>query len=78
MSTKIEQHKKWMQRDRNADTARNDTACPCENCGCIGNNTCGHECLDNDCALDEMMVCPCCNAVFDKTRKLVKAGKGEG
>jgi hypothetical protein len=61
--TLVEQHKIWMRREREL-TGRVDDICPCESCGCIGNNDCGHECLDRDCALDEEMICPCCNVVF--------------
>jgi hypothetical protein len=38
---------------------------PCDECGCLGNhkdkdgNPCGYD-ADN-CALDECLVCPCCN-----------------
>ena len=33
----------------------------CESCGCGGNNDCDHECLGDDCTLDEpFMICPCC------------------
>ena len=35
----------------------------CVKCGCLGSNTCGHECRDKEkfCALDSRYVCPCCN-----------------
>lgn len=34
---------------------------PCSLCGCIGNESCGHEPLGNDCTLEEPeLVCPCC------------------
>ena len=34
----------------------------CELCGCIGNESCGHEPLDKErlCALDALLICPCC------------------
>ena len=67
--TLFEQHKKWMERDRKADAVSPIVECPCESCGCIGNNACGHECLDQDCALNDMMVCPCCNIVFSQAAK---------
>ena len=66
--TLLEQHKKWMERDRKADAVSKFQECPCEECGCIGNNRCGHECLGQDCALDDMMMCPCCNIFFADTK----------
>jgi hypothetical protein len=37
----------------------------CELCGCVGNETCGHEMLDEErmctlCSVNGQMVCPCC------------------
>ncbi len=41
----------------------------CERCGCKGNCECGHESLDekNGCTLDAVMVCPCCNVIYNCT-----------
>jgi len=35
---------------------------PCQECFCLGNNECGHECLNKEqlCTLDDTLVCPCC------------------
>jgi hypothetical protein len=40
----------------------NDNVVPCESCGCLGNQSCGHEIMDKDkcCALDHLLICPCC------------------
>ena len=37
--------------------------CPCQECGCIGNGSCGADCVDDEqaCTLDSCCVCPCCN-----------------
>ena len=35
---------------------------PCERCGCLGNCGCGHESPINNCALNELLLCPCCMA----------------
>ena len=37
---------------------------PCEECGCFGNASCGHEPVDKEmcCTLDSHMVCACCNS----------------
>ena len=42
---------------------KRNTSMECEQCGCIGNMSCGHEWLDkkNWCTLDSLGVCPCCN-----------------
>lgn len=34
----------------------------CKICGCIGNNSCGHDCWDtkNNCGLNGLSICPCC------------------
>lgn len=44
---------------------------PCVECGCIGNNECGCECVDeeNQCTLDESLVCPCCNKLGAQKNK---------
>ena len=38
---------------------------PCAVCGCLGNNSCGHDCLDLDkgCTLDRGEICPCCRSL---------------
>ena len=48
----------------------NDDACPCAECGCLGNESCGHKPVDMDqcCTLDDVMVCPCCNSKFKASR----------
>ena len=42
----------------------------CEKCGCIGNNSCGHKCLDvgNLCTLSELIICPCCVGDYSHDR----------
>jgi hypothetical protein len=34
----------------------------CQSCGCTGNTECGHDCIGDDCALDDWLVCKCCGA----------------
>jgi hypothetical protein len=34
----------------------------CDVCGCAGNESCGHEPIKGDCALDAAGVCGCCRA----------------
>lgn len=69
----LDAHRAYMRRDRKADKPDdNDEFFACEECGCPGNNKCGHECLDTGnmfCALDDDMVCPCCKAVWEDERK---------
>ena len=40
----------------------------CEECGCTGNTSCGHEPISTDvgCTLNDQMVCPCCQGAPDK------------
>lgn len=42
---------------------------PCQTCGCLGNESCGHEPLDpaKYCALTPALVCPCCEALRRRT-----------
>ena len=59
-------HKEWQNRKidllkvMEQETERQTPAC--EICKCLGNNECGHECLDekNLCTLQPDMICPCC------------------
>ena len=64
--TLFEQHVAWMNRKKNPLAKKGNDTHPCEECGCEGDNTCGHECLDseNECTVDEFIVCPCCNVVL--------------
>jgi len=73
-ATDIEAHRAWMARDRAKDTAKNDEACPCEVCGCLGNESCGHDPLNpaRCCSLDAVQTCPCCAEVA-RTKKGVTA-----
>lgn len=43
----------------------------CESCGCLGNNSCGCECIDavNSCALNGMLQCSCCALVGRRVNK---------
>lgn len=34
--------------------------CPCLECGCLGNETCGAKSVTGDCSLDDNLVCACC------------------
>ena len=49
-----------------------EDVCPCENCGCTGNMTCGHPppqwALDSKrgCALNTFLICPCCEDAENK------------
>ncbi len=68
MRTKLlAKHREYMQRDRSKDKpAVNAGACPCEQCGCEGNETCGHSPLNEEfmCALmPHNTICPCCHAL---------------
>jgi hypothetical protein len=48
----------------------------CIECGCSGNVSCGHEPLNEDCSLDQTLVCPCCNIKrHPETKKNEKAKK---
>jgi hypothetical protein len=42
-----------------------DDDCPCFECGCAGNESCGVGRIDKTkgCELDAFLVCPCCNAI---------------
>lgn len=68
--TLIDQHKAYMHRDRTNDPSKNGDVL-CESCECMGNLRCGHKYLDEHqmCTLNEVMVCPCCNVVFDSMNK---------
>ena len=49
----------------------------CEECGCEGNMSCGHEPLDIKmlCALFDDLVCPCCHIMPKETRDCIELEK---
>ena len=65
----LSEHKAWVERDRTKDNILSD-ACPCETCGCFGNQLCGHEPLTGfGCSLKLDLECNCCDelALHPKT-----------
>ncbi len=76
----IAAHKKYQRRAIRAE--RVDPGCaPCEECGCMGNCECGHECINKEecCTLVNAETCPCCVAVFrdQEAAELAAAGLDE-
>lgn len=71
MEDLIEAHRRYMARDRTGEDRKNQEACPCEECGCEGNEECGHKCIDDArfCTLGSDCCCPCCHAVWESERK---------
>jgi hypothetical protein len=64
----IEVHKKYMARDKSKDKLVPEGIVPCESCGCIGNEDCGHECIDENeaCTIREpFFTCACCYATVE-------------
>lgn len=62
-------HRVWIRNQRKRypalptdDAMEIEGECACGNCGCLGNNECGHACLDDDngCTLLGDYTCPCC------------------
>ena len=65
----VTEHRRWIKAQRRKHAAlpvasgmEIDGECACGNCACLGNNACGHECLDadNNCTLMGDGTCPCC------------------
>ena len=58
----VTEHRLWIKAQRRKRGLQIDGECACGNCGCLGNNVCGHECLDTDnkCTLLGDDTCPCC------------------
>jgi len=59
-------HRLWIKKQRKKHNTTGEfidlgDVCRCEICACDGNNECGHECLGDDCALDDSMICDCCS-----------------
>jgi len=56
----------------NKEKTRERTQTPaCCGCLCLGNQECGHDCVDEEklCTLQPNMLCPCCNEVKEYERK---------
>ena len=57
-----------MDRDHYFDTS---DACPCEQCGCTGNVSCGATPVDIDmyCTLNSVLICRCCDELGAQRNK---------
>lgn len=56
---------------------RKDEVFACCECGCLGNEECGHETYGDDCSLMPDGACPCCHAkaeAFEDVRRLRSYG----
>ena len=70
-------HLAYLARPRDMDEIKGDAcvdgAVPCEECGCLGNNECGHDCLDREqeCTIQQESdgACPCCAAMHQPVVK---------